>query len=176
MHRDDRSDRGRGVSQRLRDQFSVLYLAPIALATWVAGWRAGTFVTVLSFASWMITFWSGRPHLPVFYFFCEGGLTLAMFLIFVALIARLRQALDNSDARLLTVLEGLDAAVHVEDARTGPTLYHNGRFIELFGGARRFSQETGEIYDSHNASWYLLQSRVLKWTDGREPFCACSPT
>jgi hypothetical protein len=91
-----------------------------------------------------------------------------MFLIFVALIARLRQALDNSDARLLTVLEGLDAAVHVEDARTGASLYHNGRFVELFGRARRFSQESGEIYDSRNASWYLLQSRGLKWTDGRD--------
>jgi hypothetical protein len=57
-------------------RFSVLYLAPIALATWAARWRAGAFITVVSSISWMITFWSGRPHLPAFYFFCEGGLTL----------------------------------------------------------------------------------------------------
>ena len=44
---------------------------------------------------------------------------------------------DWSDARLITVLEGLDAAVHVEDAATGETLFDNRRFRELFG-SRRF--------------------------------------
>ena len=149
-------------------RFSVLYLAPIALATWFAGPRAGTFITVISSVSWMIAFWSSRPQSPPFYFFWEGSMTIAMFLVFVALIARLHQALANSDSRLLTVLEGLNAAVHVEDARTGASLYHNRRFVELFGGPRGFSRDNGEVYDERSGAWYLVQSRVFLWTDGRE--------
>ena len=59
-------------------RFSVLYLAPIALATWFAGQRAGTFITVISSVSWMIAFWSSRPHSPPFYFFWEGSMTIAL--------------------------------------------------------------------------------------------------
>jgi signal transduction histidine kinase len=149
-------------------RLSVLYLAPIALATWIAGRRAGLLITLMSSASWTLTFWSSHPYSQPFYFYLEGGMTVAMFLIFVALLARLYDALESSDARLLTVLEGLDAAVHVEDARTGVSLYDNRRFNELFGSSRRFSQDAGEIYDGGSQSWYRLQSRTLRWTDGRE--------
>ena len=149
-------------------RLSVLYLGPIALTTWLLGSRAGVLVTCISTVSWTITFWSSRPDAETFLFVCEGSMTVAVFLIFVALIAKLHEALESSNARLLTVLEGLDAAVHVEDARTGASLYNNRRFLDLFGSSRRFSQDAGEIYDEESDSWYLLHSRGLRWTDGRE--------
>jgi C4-dicarboxylate-specific signal transduction histidine kinase len=145
----------------------VLYLGPIALTTWVLGRRAGILITILSTVSWSITFWLSHPRAHPFYFFCEGAMTFAMFLITVALLTRLRESLESSNTRLLTVLEGLDAAVHVEDVRTGAPLYNNRRFLELFGASRRFSQDSGEIYDGDRGAWFRLQSRGLQWTDGR---------
>ncbi len=149
-------------------RLSVLYLGPIALTTWVLGRRSGILITIISTISWSITYWLSHPYSHPFFFFCEGTMTFAMFLITVALLTRLREALENSNTRLLTVLEGLDAAVHVEDARTGASLYDNRRFLELFGSSRRFSQDSGEIHDPGRNAWYRLQSRKLQWADGRD--------
>lgn len=149
-------------------RLSVLYLGPIALTTWILGRRAGILITILSTVSWSITYWLSHPNSHPFYFFFEGTMTFAMFVVTVALLTRLREALESSNSRLLTVLEGLDAAVHVEDARTGTSLYDNRRFLELFGTSRHFSQESGEIHDRDRNAWYRLQSRKLQWTDGRD--------
>jgi C4-dicarboxylate-specific signal transduction histidine kinase len=56
--------------------------------------------------------------------------------------------------------------MQVEDAATGTRLYDNRRFRDLFG-ARRFSEEDGELYDGGTRRWFLLRSRALRWTDGR---------
>src|SRR5689334_7124502 len=88
-------------------RLSVLYLGPIALTTWILGRRAGVLITILSTISWSITYWSSHPNSQPFYFFCEGSMTFAMFLVTVALLTRLHEALDSSNASLLTVLEGL---------------------------------------------------------------------
>jgi len=81
------------------------------------------------------------------------------------LLDQLHRALERSDARLITVLEGLDAAVHVDGS--GATLYANRRFKDQFGD-RRFTETGGEIHDARTGAWYLLQSRALRWTDGRD--------
>jgi C4-dicarboxylate-specific signal transduction histidine kinase len=148
-------------------RLSVLYLGPIALTTWILGRRAGILITILSTISWSITYWSSHPNSQPFYFFCEGSMTFAMFLVTVALLTRLHEALESSNTRLLTVLEGLEAAVHVEDARTGASLYDNRRFLDQFGASRRFSQDSGEIHVPERGAWFRLQSRKLQWTDGR---------
>ena len=147
-------------------RLAILYLAPIAWATWRLGAPAGAAVAVAAAACWIVTFSSNHPYSHPGYFYLEGAATGVTFLIIVALLARLHSALERSDARLITILEGLDAAVQVEDTQTHALLYDNRRFRDLFG-ARRFSQEGGELYDEPTRRWFDLRSRALRWTDGR---------
>jgi len=147
-------------------RLAILYLAPIAWCTWRLGGIAGSIVAVAAAVCWVITFASSHPYTSHAYFYLEGVITGVTFLIIVVLLARLHRALERSDARLITVLEGLDAAVQVEDAQSRQLLYDNRRFRELFG-ARRFGQDGGEIYDEQMRRWFDLRSRPLRWTDGR---------
>jgi C4-dicarboxylate-specific signal transduction histidine kinase len=147
-------------------RLSILYLVPIAWSTWRLGGPAGATVAVAAAVCWLVTFESSHPYTHSAYFYLEGTINGATFLIIVMLLARLHRALERSDARLITVLEGLDAAVQVEDAATGARLYDNRRFRDLFG-ARRFGEEDGELHDGGTRRWFLLRSRPLRWTDGR---------
>jgi C4-dicarboxylate-specific signal transduction histidine kinase len=99
--------------------------------------------------------------------------------VFVAwLVARLRGALAHADARFVTVLEGLAAAVFVEDARDGQVLFANPRYREKFGAgfadrrpaflpADLRDDFAGEVQDAAGGKWYLVRSRPLRWIDGR---------
>ena len=147
-------------------RLSILYLVPIAWSTWRLGGPAGAAVAVAAAVCWLVTFESSHPYTHTGYFYLEGAVNGATFLIIVVLLARLHRALERSDARLITVLEGLDAAVQVEDALSGARLYDNRRLRDLFG-ARRFSHDDGELYDAGTRRWFLLRSRALRWTDGR---------
>ena len=147
-------------------RLAILYLAPIAWSTWRLGGGAGAAVAMAAAICWLVTFESSHPYTHAAYFYLEGMATGATFLIIVLLLARLHRALERSDARLITVLEGLDAAVQVEDAQTHARLYDNRRFRDLFG-ARRFTQDGGELYDDEMRRWFVLRSRPLRWTDGR---------
>ena len=148
-------------------RLAILYLVPIALATWLVGAAIGALIAIAGAGAWLLTFLPSHPYTHDFYFYWEGGIYAACFLIFVALLTRLRAALKRSDERFVTVLEGLDAAVCVEDARSGAPLYANRRFREEPGGARIAAHEAGEVYDGASQRWFLLQSRPLRWTDGR---------
>ena len=147
-------------------RLAILYLAPIAWATWRLGAPAGAAVSVAAAACWLVTFSSTHPYSHAGYFYLEGAATGATFLIIVVLLARLHRALERSDARLITVLEGLDAAVQVEDAHTQALLYDNRRYRDLFG-TRRFGHQGGELHDEATRRWFELRSRELRWTDGR---------
>jgi C4-dicarboxylate-specific signal transduction histidine kinase len=147
-------------------RLAILYLAPIAWSTWRLGGPAGAAVAVAAALCWLVTFESNHPYTHSGYFYLEGLATFATFLIIVVLLARLHGALERSDARLITVLEGLDAAVEVEDSVTGERLYENRRYSELFG-ARSFAQDAGELHDGEKDRWYALRSRALRWIDGR---------
>ena len=149
-------------------RLAILYFAPVALATWRLGVRAGVLMVALATASWLATFESMHPYSNSFYLYWEGAVLCASLLFGVLLLARLRVALERSDQRVITVLEELSFAVVVEDPRSGAVLYANRRFSETFGTAHPFGQRSGELRDAASGRWYLVQSRRLRWIDGRE--------
>jgi len=149
-------------------RLAILYLGPIALATWMLGAAVGAAMALASAGAWLFTFSSSHPYTDDFYFYWEGGIYAASFLLFVALLTRLRAALARSDERFVTVLESLEEAVCVEDARVGSLLYGNRRFREELGAAPALLRASGEVQDPATGRWYLVQSRPLRWTDGRE--------
>jgi C4-dicarboxylate-specific signal transduction histidine kinase len=148
-------------------RLAILYLVPIGFATWRLGALAGTLVATAATLSWIVAFDSSHPYSHPFYFYWEGALTGVSYLVIVLLLARLREALARSDERFVTVLEGLEAAVGVEDAHTGALLYANRRFRQNFGTSPPSSGEGGEVWDERTRRWYLLQSQPLRWIDGR---------
>jgi signal transduction histidine kinase len=80
-----------GTGYQLR--FAVLYLVPIALATWTGGWRAGVLIVALSSLSWLMSFRTTHPYSGELFFYWEDGVMMAVYLAFVVLLARLRVAL-----------------------------------------------------------------------------------
>ena len=149
-------------------RLAILYFAPVSLAAWFGGAAAGAAVAVGAAATWVVSFRSNHPYSHTVFLYWEGVVLCASLLIAVALLARLRGALERSDERVMTVLEELESAVVVEDARSGALLYRNRRFSEAFGSAHRFGQQAGELRDESSGRWYLVQSRALRWIDGRE--------
>jgi C4-dicarboxylate-specific signal transduction histidine kinase len=155
-------------------RLATLYLFPIGLATWRLGAGAGTFMAVAATFSWLVSFQSTHPYSSHFYFYWEGAAKVVSFLFVVWLLARLRSALAHSDERFVKVIEGLAAAVFVEDARSGQVLFANPRFRQKFGEQRpRVLPEgaggsyAGEVQDAESHRWYLVRSQPLRWIDGR---------
>ena len=155
-------------------RLATLYLFPIALATWRLGAGAGTFMAVASTLTWLVSFDSLHPYTHDAYFYWEGVAKGATFLFIVWVLSRLRRALAHSDQRFVTVLEGLAAAVFVEDPHSGEVMFANPRFHEKFGGARPAilplgigNDYAGELHDPARQRWYLVRSRPLRWIDGR---------
>ena len=149
-------------------RLAILYLVPIAAATWKLGARAGIMVAVAAVGSWIAVFESSHPYPHPFYFYWETGINGVGYALMVLLLSRLRTALERSDERFVTVLEGLDAAVAVEDAASGARLYANRRWREEFGSAPPPLREAGETRDERTGRWYLVQPRPLRWIDGRK--------
>jgi C4-dicarboxylate-specific signal transduction histidine kinase len=147
-------------------RLAILYLIPIAWGTWKIGAGAGAAAAAAAIACWFAAFATSHPYSTPLYFYLEGAATGATFLVIVLLLEFLRRALARSDARLISVLEGMDAAVQATDARTGQVLHDNRRFRELFGD-RRFTQESGELHDPQTGRWFELRTHALRWTDGR---------
>ena len=149
-------------------RLAILYLVPIVVASWTLGARAGMVVAIAAVMSWIVVFESNHPYPHPFYFYWEAAANGAIYALLVLLIARLRTALERSDERFVTVLEGLDTAVAVEDATSGAMLYANRRWRECFGSTPPPFREAGEIRDEWSGRWYLVQPRPLRWIDGRE--------
>jgi C4-dicarboxylate-specific signal transduction histidine kinase len=149
-------------------RLAILYLVPIAIATWRAGRAAGILVAVSASASWLVAFESLHRYAHPFYFYWEGALLAATLVIVAILLSSLRAALARSDLRFVTVLEGLDTAVYVEDA-AGRILYANRRFRDAYGERRPPpAPDATEVHDPATQRWFLVQSRPLHWIDGRE--------
>ncbi|MBE9610185.1 PAS domain-containing sensor histidine kinase [Chitinilyticum piscinae] len=94
-----------------------------------------------------------------------------------------KEALAASRQQLLTVLDGLMAAVSVWDMQTGELRYRNGHHATTF----RLPEDAGAVcllpmqhdrsqpgegvvadcYDQLSARWYQVQRRPIVWVDGR---------
>jgi len=153
-------------------RLAILYLAPVALATWKLGGRAGAVVAGVAVVIWVVSFESSHPYSHLIYLYWEAAVLGASLLITVWLLVRLRAALERSDRRVMTVLEELESAVAVEDPHSGAVLYGNRRFNETFGTAYPFAQRSGELRDARSGRWYLVQSRSLRSPPTTIPACA----
>jgi C4-dicarboxylate-specific signal transduction histidine kinase len=142
-----------GAAYRL----GLLYFVPIALASWSSGRVAGIAVTIVAMGCWL----AARQHLV------ETGIATAFFILLVALIVRLREALKQADERFTAAMEGLNDPVYVEDARSREILYNNRRYAETFGSTRPRFQESGETQNPAADRWFVLRSNPLRWSDGR---------
>jgi hypothetical protein len=76
-------------------RLAILYLVPIALATWMGGTRAGVLIVALSSVCWLASFHSTHPYTGEIFFYWEGVVMLAVHITFVLLLARLRLALTR---------------------------------------------------------------------------------
>ena len=150
-------------------RLAILYLVPITIATWRVGRSAGIFLAATASASWLVTFGSLHRYEHPFYFYWEGVILAATFVIVVVLLSSLRAALVRSDLRFVTVLEGLDAAVYVEDADSRELLFANRRFRDVYGERRPpAAADASEVHDPATQRWFLVQTRPLHWIDGRD--------
>jgi len=178
-------------------RFAMLYLVPIALATWAGGLRAGVAIVVLSSLFWLVSFGSSHPYSGDFFFYWEGVVMVVVYIAFVLLLARLRVALTRADERFVRVLEELHAAVYVADQESGRILYANrslARMIDADPGAlsadelgKRFGlgevtdesvpdeqKELNkaefvarEVRDPISGHWYLVQVVPIPWKSSR---------
>ncbi|HUL67390.1 MAG TPA: ATP-binding protein [Burkholderiaceae bacterium] len=174
-------------------RLAVLYAIPVFLATWTAGRLAGVMVSVLAVATWLGIFQASHVYPEHLYFYWDGAVLLCTLLGFVLLVTRLRSALDSADQRFATVLEGLDAAIYVNDQDA--LLYVNRRFRDYFEagsedvGTREFESRfevlpsdyferidapgkqvhttRGEFQERGTGRCFLVHARAVTWVDGR---------
>ena len=138
-------------------RLGLLYLGPIALASYMSGRIAGLAVLAVALACWY-----GVRRDPV-----ETGVAAALLIVVVGLIARLREALQQAEERFAAAMEGLNDPVYVEDARNGEILFANRRYAETFGRIRPRFNESGETQNATGDRWFVLRSNPLSWSDGR---------
>jgi len=148
---------------------SVLYLAPIFIATWIFGSRVGVAVSVI--AAFVVAF-TGHTYTHPAYELWDAAIQFATFAIFAVIIAKLKAALGHADERFATVLEGLEVPVYVTDAASGEVLYANAPFRKTFAGAGELpalppDHREGEVHDAVRGRWFLVHVRPLRWIDGR---------
>lgn len=169
-------------------RLSILYLAPIALATWTAGIATGAAAAALASVCWLFSFRSEHFYSHQVYYFWEAVAMLGGFLAVVLLLARLRRALSQADERFARVLEEIQAAAYVIDEQRGELLYANPEMARLIqsvttAGVRQFETElqcepTGTESESmpvagsfaantlrnlHSGRWYLMQAGGIPW-------------
>jgi C4-dicarboxylate-specific signal transduction histidine kinase len=147
------ADHASGGAYRL----GLLYVAPIALASWKSGRLAGLAVTAVSIASWHLV----RGN------FLETAVAAGLCVLLVGLIVRLREALQQAEERFTAAMEGLNDPVYVEDPRGGEILYSNRRYAETFGSSRPRFNESRETQNPAADRWFVLRSNPLRWSDGR---------
>jgi len=177
-------------------RLSILYLLPIAFATWLAGRGWGMAVSATATVCWLLTFQSSHVYPRDIYYYWDGAAMVGTFVVFVLLLARLRGALERSDERFIRVVEGLSAPVYVSDDETGDVLFANARCAELVAqdgravkaaelaarlvpeqadaalgsdvrGAADSVFRADEVRDHATGRWYLAQVGKIRWVDGR---------
>ena len=112
-------------------RLAVLYLLPIALATWTGGRRAGMLVVALASLCWLTSFRSSHGYSREIFFYWEGLVMFMVYVTIVWLLARLHRALKRADERFLRVLEELHAGVYVVDHDRRRILYANRRLAAM---------------------------------------------
>ncbi|HXM80830.1 MAG TPA: hypothetical protein VN929_02770 [Burkholderiales bacterium] len=137
-------------------RLSILYLLPVAIVTWAAGRNWGFAMSVAAVLTWIILFWTSHHYSSRMYYYWDGGVSLITLIVFVILLARLREELRAADARFVKVLENLDAPVYVADPGRGEVLYGNKHFRETL------SQNP---YDA--LAQYPARECRIRWPDGR---------
>ncbi len=167
-------------------RLGVLYLVPVALATWAAGLAAGVFVSIVASLAWGMMFRASYTYSGQWIFYWEAALNLGTFLLFATLLARLRGALERSDERFITAMQSIDAAVYATNARGASILFANQRFMDTFpdaalkrdaavlearfaaGRERHEAGTTSEVIDHASQRWYLHAAREVRWVDGSQ--------
>jgi hypothetical protein len=134
-------------------RLSILYLLPVAIVTWAAGRAWGFAMSAAAIGTWLALFWTSNHYASRMYFYWDGMVSLLTLLIFVVLLARLRDELRTSDVR---VLENLDAPVYVADPGRGEVLYGNKQFRETLAQ---------NSYDA--LAQYPGKESRIRWPDGR---------
>ena len=131
----------------------ILHPIPIAIATWAAGRTWGMVLSLAAIAIWLLLF---RAHHASFSYYWDAAVQLGTFTVVVMLLAKLREALQESDARFVKVLEKLDAAVYVADPERREVLYGNTHFREALSQL---------AYDA--LAQLPGKETRLRWPDGR---------
>jgi C4-dicarboxylate-specific signal transduction histidine kinase len=168
-------------------RLSILYLVPIAMATWTAGLAMGIVVAVLSSLFWLFSFRTNHLYLHQGYYFWEAAVLLFGFIALAWVVARLRRALSQADERFFRLLEGMQAAVVVCDERDEQVLYANPAMARIAGETqswtsgvlkRRFDEvgigfgrpnsvpsgfSSRTVRDPASGAWYLLQRGSIPW-------------
>jgi PAS domain-containing protein len=137
-------------------RLSILYLLPVAIVTWAAGRAWGFAASAAALATWLVLFWTSNPYASRTSFYWDGMVSLIALILFVILLARLRDELRASDKRLVKVLENLDAPVYVADSERSEVLYGNRQFRETL------SQNPYDSLARHPA-----KECYIRWLDGR---------
>ena len=153
-------------------RLSILYLGPVAMATWFVGRTAGALVAIVAVTTWLLSFISEHLYSHVVYLYWEAAILVSTYVLFVLLLSRLKQALANSDDRFAKVVDSLDAMVFVEDLQSGRIVFTNPRYRERFADtgdrpAVILPTTDGEVRDPASARWYAVHNRALRWIDGR---------
>lgn len=178
-------------------RLALLYLIPIALATWTGGTRMGVLAAIAAVLAWIASFHSIHPYSLAIYYYWEGAVMIVTFVTFVLLLAGLRRALARADERFLRVLESLYAGVYVVDDQNGKVLYANQRLADMVNTdplrrravdfEKRFSPSNdmtqysserpdggatrhflaSEVRDNANGRWYLVETRRIPWLHGQ---------
>ena len=176
---------------------SILYFVPLFITAWRCGLRSAVVLAVFAVGAWMVSdILAGHHYSHPFYRWWEALIKLATWVMFAALLERLRMSLNRSDERFVTVLEGLDAVVYVVDLHDAAVLYANpqcrtliGRApdtapriesgwlpapADTFAAARLLDARgtphagvTGEFHDAGRGRWYIVHARAIRWVDGR---------
>ena len=152
---------------------AMLYLAPIFMTAWALGTHAAIVMAIISSTAWYLSVLNmHQSYSHAWLHIWDGSIQFAIFLVFGVVMAKLRIALGHADERFATVLEGLDAAVYVSDFETDEVVYANEQFRKTFppaGNAPPVPKEVhqGEFHDASRGRWYLIQSRPMRWIDGR---------
>ena len=170
-------------------RLAILYVIPVALATWSRARSGGAVIALLSVFTWATSYESKHGYSHDAYFYWDCVVMGATLLLFVELLTRLRIALARSDERLLRVLNGLHAAVVVTDGEE--VLFANARMAALIGNDRvptleevaaRFPlaavrtprDPAGELdlvesdlRDPVDGRVYVTHAGAITWIDGR---------
>lgn len=174
-------------------RLAMLYLLPIALATWVGGVVSGMLLAAIAVLCWGLSFYANNIYSREVFYIWEGCVLALTFAVFVLLLSRLRDALHSADRRFRDVLDGLSAAVYAIGERSGTVLYANRHFGELLqadpvgrpssviDGRFRIVDATAgaaeaqpsisrfrhdEAHDEQTGRWYLVQSGHITWETG----------